>query len=482
MKLAKKLLYGILGILALISMFILLCAFCPKLADKVSDLLYAQENKEDHRIENESTPQPPNGYSSLADTSSSHAANSDSQRKKGSVTEGVKGRGGYVPVQEESEQLDDEAVKKLQEQYTYGETGEDLSFDPQYYPYYGMLDEEGQALYRQIYANANAVNGIFNPIVNVSREKLKNVFMAVFNDHPELFWLESAYRGRFDSSGSCVEIVLQFNALIDNLEKAKAEFYAAAEEILVEADKQTSDYGVELYIHDSLMKRITYDLGAAYNQSAYSGLVNRRTVCAGYARAFQYLMQQMGIPCYYCTGYAGENHAWNIVKLDGDFYNVDVTWDDTEPNTYHYFNKTDQDYGTTHIREDMSVNLPACNGTRYSGLENDPLENTDAVYAGARTLEETGFTKEQVLTDLESYYNDCYRQLIEKGGSCQFDNVVENEQLWLKCYDAYTCDFYSAGYMDKVLSELKKQGCEVDIEAEPLESGEYILHHSIEFF
>ena len=127
-----------------------------------------------------------------------------------------------------------------------------------------------------------------------------------------------------------MEIVLQFNHLIDNLDAAKSEFYASAEEILSGADKQTSDYGVELYIHDALMSRITYDLRAPLNQSAYSALVNDRTVCAGYARAFQYLMTQMGIPCYYCTGYAGENHAWNIVKLDNEYYNADVTWDDTD--------------------------------------------------------------------------------------------------------------------------------------------------------
>mgnify|MGYP006990155591 CR=1 FL=1 len=51
-------------------------------------------------------------------------------------------------------------------------------------------------------------------------------------------------------------------------------------------------------------------------------------------------MTQLGIPCYYCTGFAGENHAWNIIRLDDEYYNVDVTWDDTTPNTYDYFNKT----------------------------------------------------------------------------------------------------------------------------------------------
>ena len=94
----------------------------------------------------------------------------------------------------------------------------------------------------------------------------------------------------------------------------------------------------------------------------------------GYSRAFQYLMQQLGIPCYYCTGYSGENHAWNIVYLYGEYYNVDLTWDDTEPTTYDFFNKTDADYADTHVRRGLAQKLPACEGVSYRNLEETPGE------------------------------------------------------------------------------------------------------------
>lgn len=110
---------------------------------------------------------------------------------------------------------------------------------------------------------------------------------------------------------------------------------------------------------------MTYDLTADMNQSAYSALVNGKSVCAGYARAYQYLLQQLGIPCYYCTGYSGGDHAWNIVKLEDGYYNVDVTWDDAAAIRYDYFNKTDADFASTHVRQNLSVYLPACNGTAY---------------------------------------------------------------------------------------------------------------------
>ena len=239
-----------------------------------------------------------------------------------------------------------------------------------------------------------------------------------------------------------------------------------------------SDYEKEVYVHNALLDRIEYDLQAPLNQSAYSAMVNGRTVCAGYARSFQYLMTQMGVPCYYCTGYAGENHAWNIIRLDGEFYNVDATWDDTTPNTYDYFNKTDNEFAPNHRREELSVYLPSCGGTKYSNLETARAEEVD----DRRGLEEAGFSEDDVLYNMEDYYEDCYRQILEQNGSAQFENIVDSEELWLRCYRAYEDDSYSAGYMDKVLEELQAAGCEVDIEAESLQDGRVLLQHSIRFF
>ncbi len=573
----KKVLYGILGVLSLLSLFIIACAFQPDLADKVSGLLYAdrgkpgaEEGQDGVGTDAPDTAKEGNGPGAVNEGNEPGAAKEGSGSgavNEGNVTgagtaadgknggmpggaagadgtvdaassapgagagavpaqgnggggktsdevlglgggsspagqgnraggrteeaagragtkapESVAGRGGYVPVQGETEQIDDKEAEKLREQYTYGETGEGLDFDPVFYPYYAMLNDRQKAVYRQIYANTEAVNRIFNPVEEVSQEELKNVFMAVFNDQPALFWLDSAYRGKFDRKGNCVEISLEFNELIDDLDSAKARFREEAESILSGARRLDTDYEVEVYIHNALLDRIQYDLRAPLNQSTYSGLVNGKTVCAGYARSFQHLMMELGIPCYYCTGYAGEAHAWNIVQLGGEYYNADATWDDTDPNTFDFFNKTDEEFNENHRREDLSVNLPACNGTRYANLESSPRQPGQESYrSDARTLADAGFKEEDVLQDIKAYYADCYRQIIANGGSCSFQNVVDSERLWLQCYDAYDSDAYSAGYMDQVFADLGMTGCNVDIEAEPLRDGRFLLHHNIEF-
>ncbi len=282
--------------------------------------------------------------------------------------------GGYQPVQSEEEQLDEEQSREIQEALGTGETGDGLDFAAEFYPYYQMLDESGQHLYRQFYANAAALNDSFRPVEEASVNKIKNVFQAVFNDHPELFWLDTFFACKFNRRGVCIEVDLHFNRTADDPESASAEMNQRAYEIVAQVQNLGSNYEREREVHNILLAQVEYDLGAEMNQSAYSALVNGKTVCAGYARAFQYVLQLLGIPCYYCTGYSGEDHAWNIVHLEDGFYNVDLTWDDTPGGEYDYFNKTDRDYGNTHLRKELSVHLPACNGEQYRNLEQSVAE------------------------------------------------------------------------------------------------------------
>ena len=119
----------------------------------------------------------------------------------------------------------------------------------------------------------------------------------------------------------------------------------------------------EQFIHDYLAERLTYKENSL-DQSAYSGIVKNETVCAGYSKAFQYLMQQLEIPTYLCVGWgggyvSGGMHAWNIVKDGKKYVNVDLTWDDRQPTIYEFYNRKDSDFHR-HTRMFSSQYLPAC--------------------------------------------------------------------------------------------------------------------------
>lgn len=103
----------------------------------------------------------------------------------------VAGKNGYEPIQEQREEIPKEDGEKIKERLGPGETGDGLTFDPMFYPYYEMLNEKGKHLYRQIFANAKALNTNFSPVEQASSGEVKTAFEAVCNDHPELFYMDS---------------------------------------------------------------------------------------------------------------------------------------------------------------------------------------------------------------------------------------------------------------------------------------------------
>lgn len=432
----------------------------------------------------------------------------------------VAGLVGYIPTSGSGEKIADDVAEAIKSTLSTGETGANLTFDAVMYPYYWMLGDDEKAVYRQIFANAQAVNSSFAPVKPISAAQLQNVFEAVVNDHPELFYLDTAYSVKYTQAGSVVEIQLAYYTLVNDLPVAKQKFADAANAILASATVLSNDYEKEKYVHDVLLTKIEYVNGAALSQSAYSALVNGKTVCAGYARANQYLLQQLGIPCYYCTGYSGEDHAWNIVMLDDGFYNEDTTWDDTNPSTYDYFNRSDAAFAGTHQRTSLSVNLPACNGSLYAGpintvannaqpgnaadyvphSEMEPLRydeeypETPVVVPGnsssgnnasqteeaiAAALRELGLAPTDVIWSLDDYYKDCNKKLTAAGtGDQHFVNIVPAE-LFDKIVSDYGTGAYEKGYVEDVLVSLGMDHFTIQIQAQKLGKGYYKLFHNV---
>ena len=255
-------------------------------------------------------------------------------------------------------------VDKLEDS---GITGEDVVIDTNYYPYYRVLNNHEQLLYRQIYANIKAASTTFVPEENVTVGVVNNVIEAVYNDHPELFWMDTSYTYKYTEENVCAQVILKFNETANYLDTAKENFENEVSSIIANASRYSTSYEKEKAVHDAIIDKTEYNETAPMNQTAYSALVNGKTVCAGYARAFQYIMMRLNIPTYYVTGISDGDHAWNIVKLEDGFYNVDLTWDDNKVNHYIYFNIPDSEFSKTHTRTRYSTKLPNCTGTKYVG-------------------------------------------------------------------------------------------------------------------
>lgn len=296
MKILKRILYTIVGIMLAGSLAILVCALNPSLTEWLAGKVQQLQADPAQAAGDQSGIVPPE---TTADSSSGRYVVPDSLPQ--TVPEEVSGRSGFQPVTSDSEKIGQQEADNLSEILATGDTGEGLSFSSEYYPYYAMLDETLQSLYRQVYANALNLNMAFTPVVAVTMEQANNVVEAVYNDHPELFWLDAQFSCKYLKTGICVEIQLKYNETADDLEGAKQIFDTRVNEILSQGADAQTEYDKERFVHDALMQIVEYDAQAKLNQSAYSAIVLGKSVCAGYARAFQYLMQQLQIPCYYCT-------------------------------------------------------------------------------------------------------------------------------------------------------------------------------------
>lgn len=236
------------------------------------------------------------------------------------------------------------------------------------YPYLQLLNSDQLSVYNQIYQNIlNFNDELFALDTPISEKSLEDTMNSLFNDHPELFWVYTSYQYAVDSSNIVHKVRLKFCITKDELPQAQANFNGVLNSLVAGARQFTSQVDQEKYLHDAICQMNTYDPDNRMNQSAYSALTTGTSVCAGYARAFQAACQRLGITCYYVTGISmGSTHAWNVVKIDGKFYNVDLTWDDSISESigitsYDYFNKSDAAFASDHSRSSLSGRIVACN-------------------------------------------------------------------------------------------------------------------------
>ncbi len=184
----------------------------------------------------------------------------------------------------------------------------------------------------------------------ISAEETQIAIFLVMSDYPECFWLENSYGT--SKTGNYITLVRVYYSFTGSaLTQAKADMEAAISEFMEGMPTNGTNYEKALFLHDAVATKVTYDLDSEYNQSAYSALVNRSSVCAGYAEAYQLLLRRAGIQAWTVTGSSRNvNHAWNVVWLDDNTcVYTDVTWDDPEDNLFRaYFNLSKAEMAVDH--------------------------------------------------------------------------------------------------------------------------------------
>lgn len=265
----------------------------------------------------------------------------------------------------------------------YAAQSDDAGFAPA--PYYGRealskLDNKDALLYAydQIVAGVEISAeeiAVVKDDFAISLKEIEMVFDAYVRDHTEHFWLGNSY-GRSYNSATVLTIQPSYILSGSELEAAKEEFELAVTDMLSGITNTMSEFDRELVLHDRLAAAVSYT-SSTHAHNAYGALVEGYAVCEGYAEALQYLLQRVGIQAFLVQG-AGINpvsqtqeaHEWNAVCIDGNFYHVDLTWDDQGENLYHaYFNLPTETMEEDHVIGGTNYELPICNSDAANYFE-----------------------------------------------------------------------------------------------------------------
>ncbi|MEE1086668.1 MAG: transglutaminase-like domain-containing protein [Schaedlerella sp.] len=219
---------------------------------------------------------------------------------------------------------------------------------------YEKLDEVEKQVYEKV---LNAVKNFETVVTGIpkgmNKDQIIKIVHYIDRDHPELFWFQYGAMIYHDLSGVIVtKVELKYRMSREETQKRQEQINAAEEEFTKTITEDLSDCETALRIYENIIRLTDYDsIGLEVQEkdknsaekpddlrSIYGVIVNKKAVCAGYAKATQYYMQKYGIECTYVLS---EEHAWNLVKLEGDYYHLDTTWGD-HSNTKESLNISDE--------------------------------------------------------------------------------------------------------------------------------------------
>lgn len=247
---------------------------------------------------------------------------------------------------------------------------------------YDTLSAGQRRIYTQLYDSIDRLETetVFR---GVSFEEITAAFHAVLGDTPAFFWLSGRSDGTIQTRGAEMTVFfrmeLRKGESLARIGSERRTLAAKAAELARAAKRASRDlYGQILYLHDHLVQHSDYQTGA-HCFDAYGCIIEGRAVCAGYAAAFQLLMQMLGVECGKIHGgsatkrISDSNHEWNYIRLADGYYYVDVTWDDPVINgsaagshVSHAFFCLDQNELLLTHNIDGDQPLPRPFGSRYN--------------------------------------------------------------------------------------------------------------------
>ncbi|MFV0343321.1 MAG: transglutaminase domain-containing protein [Anaerocolumna sp.] len=232
--------------------------------------------------------------------------------------------------------------------------------------YYSQMNKQQQRIYQVIKNGLESLSTSFD-VQRVDGTELSDIFYKLRLDCPEIFYAPTfQYSFYQDSTLVKMKPVYLFDK---NKVKEHQIAMRVRVEKLVRVVKDSDDLEKEQYIHDFICENVTYDkLKKQYSHEILGPLGQGVGVCEGIAKSVKILCDQLSIPCIVAISENNPEknikyrHAWNVIQINGAWYHLDVTFDNTlgkKEVRYDYFNLDDKSIFKDH--EPVVYSVPTCN-------------------------------------------------------------------------------------------------------------------------
>lgn len=233
--------------------------------------------------------------------------------------------------------------------------------------YYNQMNKAQKAVYREMKAGLESLALSFQ-IPLIAGSDLAEVYFLLRLDNPEIFWAEGATYRYYPDSGNAEmipEYLFDKKKVMDHQKAMKSRV-----EKLVRPAAGMNEIEKLHYIHNFICENVRYDkLKKQYSHEIIGPLGQGVGVCEGIAKSFKILCDTLGIWCIIAISEANPEkgikyrHAWNVVKIDGKYYHIDATFDNSltageADIRYDYFRLSDKQIFRDH--EPVIWNVPGC--------------------------------------------------------------------------------------------------------------------------
>lgn len=273
---------------------------------------------------------------------------------------------------------------------TQASTESDAVFLPEFASpsryYYDRLSENEKKAYDRILEKIITMPEKIR-IPHLEREELNNVFTALRYDNPLLFFVGS--KCKVSTAGFFSYFQADYTMSYEEYLAAVKEIEAKADSLLSSLTDPEDEWLCEYELHNAIINSCKYNSYSEHDSSVYGVLCLENASCEGYSKTMKYLLDRLGIEAYVLAGVAtdvdgkSDLHMWNIVKINGEYSHLDVTWDDPSGDDdtllYTYFNLTDSEICLDH--SDWSFDFDCLSGQnnyyRVKGLYFDSFSEAE---------------------------------------------------------------------------------------------------------